>query len=127
MKIFLGGTCRKSKWRDKLIPLLTMDYFDPRVRDWTPECVVNENKEKDLCDIILYVITRRDSVYSIAEVVDDSNKRPHKTIFCLYDEDNNFNEADRRSLSNIADMIKRNGSEIYYVQNMEALARYLYK
>ena len=56
MKIFLGGTCRKSKWRDKLIPLLTMDYFDPRVRDWTPECVVNENKEKDLCDIILYVM-----------------------------------------------------------------------
>ena len=99
--------------------MLRVPYFDPVVKNWTKECIAKENKEKSESTIRLYVIDCRDSVYSIAEVVDDSNKRPHKTIFCLYDEDNNFNEADRRSLSNIADMIKRNGSEIYYVQNEE--------
>ena len=38
MKVFLGGTCAESKWREKLIPLLKCDYFNPVVDDWTPEC-----------------------------------------------------------------------------------------
>ena len=31
MKVFLGGTCAESKWREKLIPLLQCDYFNPVV------------------------------------------------------------------------------------------------
>ena len=38
MKVFLGGTCNNSKWRDKLIPMLNIDYFNPVVDDWTEEC-----------------------------------------------------------------------------------------
>ena len=39
MKIFLGGTCNESTWRDELIPNLTIDYFNPVVKDWTPDCM----------------------------------------------------------------------------------------
>lgn len=30
-KVFLGGTCNGSIWREKLIPLLKIDYFNPVV------------------------------------------------------------------------------------------------
>lgn len=41
MKIFLGGTCCETTWRDELIPYLekaNIEYFNPVVKDWTPEC-----------------------------------------------------------------------------------------
>jgi hypothetical protein len=34
-KVFLGGTCNESLWRDKLIKLLKIEYFNPVVPDWT--------------------------------------------------------------------------------------------
>lgn len=37
-KIFLGGTCNESTWRDRVIKKLKIDYFNPVVEDWTPEC-----------------------------------------------------------------------------------------
>jgi len=30
-KVFLGGTCNESTWRDELIPMLEIDYFNPVV------------------------------------------------------------------------------------------------
>jgi len=86
MKVFLGGTCNGSVWRDKLIPMLNIEYFNPVVEDWTEECMLEERKQREICDYCLYVITPSMSgVYSIAEVVDDSNKRPTITIFCVLD------------------------------------------
>ena len=38
-KVFLGGTCNGSKWRNELIPSLNVDYFDPVVEDWNEEAV----------------------------------------------------------------------------------------
>lgn len=32
MKVFLGGTCNNSTWREELKPLLKIDYFDPVVK-----------------------------------------------------------------------------------------------
>lgn len=65
-KVFLGGTCNESTWRDELIPKLEeidFDYFNPVVEDWTPECQDIEIYEKaNNCDIHLYVITDRKSV-----------------------------------------------------------------
>lgn len=50
MKVFLGGTCNNSIWRDVLIPLLTdngINYFNP---------VVDEGKYlKNLEDIPKYL------------------------------------------------------------------------
>ena len=45
-KVFLGGTCNESTWRVELIPLLKIDYFNPVVEDWTPECQAEEERQE---------------------------------------------------------------------------------
>lgn len=87
MKVFLGGTCTGYKWRDDLIPMLKCDYYNPIVENWSEKDRERETVERETSDYVLYVITSGiKGVYSIAEVVDDSNKRPFKTLFCvLYD------------------------------------------
>lgn len=100
-KVFLGGTCNDSKWRDYLIPMLDINYFNPVVDDWNEECHLKELKQREICDYCLYTITPRMlGVYSIAEVIDDSNKRPDKTILCVLKEDDRFpdDEIDAPSL-----------------------------
>jgi len=125
MKVFLGGTCNESKWRDILISQLKIDYFNPVVDDWTSECQREELRQRKICDICLYTITKLKSVYSIAEVVDDSNKRPKKTIFCISDEyeEFKFSNIQKKHLKAIGDMVIRNGGIIFY--NLEVLANYL--
>ena len=82
MKVFLGGTCSGWKWRDKLQPLLKCDFYNPIVRNWSEEDRLKEVHERETSDYVLYGITNGiKGVYSIAEVVDDSNKRPEKTLF----------------------------------------------
>ena len=85
--IFLGGTYN-STWRDKLISMLKCSYFNPIVPDWNKEAYQEELRQREFCDYCLYVITpNMTGMYSIAEAVDDSNKRPEKTIFCVLEED----------------------------------------
>jgi hypothetical protein len=45
-KVFLGGTCNGSTWRDALIKDLQIDYFQPQGEDWTPEMMEEEIKQK---------------------------------------------------------------------------------
>ena len=126
MKVFLGGTCNESKWRQDLIKILNIDYFNPLVEDWTSECQEEEIKQRKECDFVLYTITpKMTGVYSIAEVVDDSNKRPEKTIFCLIDEDDKefFTEAQRRSLQAVSKMVKLNGGKCFV--SLYSVAKYL--
>ena len=116
MKVFLGGTCNNSKWREEVISQLKIDYFNPVVEDWTPECMKEEIKQRDLCDFCLYVITpKMSSVYSIAEVVDDSNKKPGKTIFCFLEKDDGaaFSQGSIKSLHSVGLLIKRNGGNYF--------------
>jgi len=125
-KVFLGGTCNKSKWRDKLIPMLKVNYFNPVVDNWTPECQTEEIKQRENCDYCLYVITpRMTGVYSIAEVVDDSNKRPEKTLFAVIEKDGvlTFNEGQLKSLSQVSKMVERNGGKAF--QTLFQVADYL--
>jgi len=145
-KVFLGGTCAETVWREKLIKMLEIDYFNPVVEDWTEECMKEERIQRETCDYCLYVITpSMQGVYSIAEVVDDSNKRPEKTIFCLLQHEipskyeigsdgktpfeiypNNkreFNVSETKSLNQVGEMVKRNGG--VYVDSLEKVAYYL--
>lgn len=127
-KVFLGGTCNNSTWRDKLIPLLKIDYFNPVVDDWTPECQDKEIRQRELCDYCLYTITpKMTGVYSIAEVVDDSNKRPEKTILCVLDEDdeNSFSETQIKSLKQVKEMVKNNEANVF--DSLEDIASFLNK
>lgn len=128
MKVFLGGTCNNSTWRDELIPMLTIDYFNPVVEDWTEECMAEEIKQREECDFCLYVITpEMTGVYSIAEVVDDSNKRPHKTLFCFLQSTSGdalyFSPAQIKSLKQVTKMVRDNGG--YFADTLEMAASYL--
>jgi hypothetical protein len=120
--VFLGGTCGKSTWRDELIPKLKIDYFNPVVDDWTPECQEEEIRQREKCDYVLYVITSdMEGVYSIAEVVDDSNKRPEKTIFCYLED--GFNDKQKKSLEQVKKMILQNGGKV--CDSLSEIANYL--
>ncbi len=116
MKVFLGGTCNESTWRNILIPMLNIEYFNPVVSDWTPACMEEELRQREICDLCLYVITpKMTGTYSIAEVVDDSNKRPSKTIFVRLRSDGQvtFDEGQWRSLGAVAQMVQRNGVAVF--------------
>lgn len=141
-KVFLGGTRNESSWRDKLISMLTIDYFNPVVEDWTEEYYQEELEQREVCDYCLYVITpKMAGVYSIAEVVDDSNKRPSRTIFCVLEKDTYtergeikdgvyyqiydkyFSESQLRSLDKVGRMIERNGGK--YFKTLKEVADFL--
>jgi hypothetical protein len=125
-KVFLGGTCNDSKWRDKLIEKLEIDYFNPVVDDWTEDDYKEELKQRKECDYCLYVITpKMKGTYSIAEVVDDSNKRPEKTLFSFLktDGDEKFDSEQTKSLDKVGIMIKENGGK--YLKTLDEISVYL--
>ncbi len=125
-RVFLGGTCNESTWRDILIPMLKIDYFNPVVDDWNEGAQQRELYEREHCDFVLCFITpKMTGVYAIAEVIDDSNKRPEKTIFGYLrrDEDKVFDEGQLRSLRAVAKLIERNGANVSY--SIEDIATFL--
>ena len=111
MKVFLGGTCAGRKWRNEIIPLLQCDYYNPIVKNWSEEDRLREVRERQTADYVLYVLTAdMAGVYSSAEVIDDSNKRPQKTILCiLYD---GFGPKMSHSLNAVARLAEENGAKV---------------
>lgn len=113
-KVFLGGTTNDSNWRDTLIKKLKIDFFNPVVDDWDEEAQKEEIKQRKNCDYVLYVITPKMlGVYSIAEVIDDSNKRPKKTIFLylLEDDGKEFEKHQIKSLDMVGQMVEENNGK----------------
>ena len=116
MKVFLGGTCNESNWRNRIIPMLEVGFFNPVVDDWTPDCMAEELRQREECDVCLYVITpKMTGVYSVAEVIDDSNKRPARTVFVRLrdDGDEKFTDGQWKSLGAVAQMVERNGGTAF--------------
>ena len=125
-KVFLGGTCNGSLWRESLIPLLTIDYFNPVVPNWTPECQVEEVKQRETCDFCLYVLTpKMTGVYSVAEVADDSNKRSEKTILVYLEKDveATFTPHQLKSIVQTGKLVVKNGAKCF--ATLEEVAEYL--
>lgn len=125
-KVFLGGTCNDSTWRDTVIKQLKIKHFNPVVDDWTEEAYKEELIQREECDFCLYVITpKMTGVYSIAEVVDDSNKRPGKTIFCFIEEDDDetFTKGQIKSLDKVGEMVSKNGG--IYFKTLSAVISFL--
>lgn len=122
MKVFLGGTCAGRKWRDELIPQLKCQYYNPIVKNWSEEDRLREVHERQTSDFVLYVITAdMAGVYSIAEVIDDSNKRPNKTLLCvLYD---GFGKKMAHSLKAVENLAQENGARVF--ENLNEVARFL--
>lgn len=111
MKVFLGGTCNKTTWRDELIIKLEkdkIDYYNPVVDNWTPEDQQEEIKQKDyLCDTHLYYITSAmTGVFSIAEAVDSAYKNKN----CIFTFDpKDFDEFQIKSLTAVGELIDAAG------------------
>lgn len=113
MKVFLGGTCGTSNWREEFIPMLTIDYFNPLVENWTEKNKIIENTQKNICDYNLFVLTSETTgLFSIAEALDQSNKNPFKTIFCLIED--GFDKAQLDSFHAICQLITHNGALVFY-------------
>ena len=137
MKVFLGGTCNGSTWRKELIPKLTIDYFDPVVDDWNEEAQAREIQERKNCDYCLYVITPEMlGFYSIAEVMDDSHMRPHRTLFCVINRgkyiystgddsgmERTFSRKQLHSLEAVKALVTRRGGNV--LENLDAVAKLL--
>lgn len=122
MKVFLGGTCSGYKWRDDLIKMLKCDYYNPIVKNWSESDRLREVYERETDDIILYVITNGlKGVYSIAEVVDDSNKRPEKVVFCVLED--GFDNQMKHSLQAVKNLVRDNGVKV--CDNLLEVAGYI--
>lgn len=130
-KVFLGGTYNSSTWRSEIIQYLdyyNIDYFNPIVDVWNEEAKQNEIRERQTCDFVLYTITpKMTGCYSIAEVVDDSNKRPEKTILVILtkDEQSEFDARQLVSLSAVASLVKSNGGHCF--SNLKSAIDYICK
>jgi len=119
-KVFLGGTCAGSTWRDELIPKLEIEYFNPVVDDWTEAAQEEELKQREECSHCLYVLTPlMQGVYSVAEVVDDSNKRPDRVLLCILQTDIDeygdkavWSKQNAKSLKMLEKMVEDNGAKV---------------
>lgn len=127
--VFLGGTGNGSVWRDRVISFLEYSYFNPVLPDnveWNEDAQKNENTAKLNSDYLLYTITpEMTGVYSIAEIVDDSNKNPDKTILCILEEYGglSFNKGQMKSLKAVADLVANNGVVVF--DNLDDTIKYL--
>lgn len=115
-EVGLFGTCNNSQWREAIIPLLNCKYYNPVVADWTEEAQQKELEKRQTCDYILYVITpKMTGVYAIAESVDDSNKRPDRTLFCVIENDDNneFTEHQLKSIKMVKNLVRENSARVF--------------
>jgi len=138
IRIFLGGTCAETTWRDELIELLKkydIEWFNPVVEDWTPECQAIEEEEKNhKCNVHLYVITdAMMGTYSVAESIHSAHlanmygTSVDLIIFAILKSDKwqkhdtkSFN-ADMRLIKDIAP----HNSIVTWVDNMEQLCEHI--
>lgn len=61
LAIGMFGTCGGSTWREKFIEKYEeqgMNYFNPQVENWTPECAVDEARHLAEDKIILFPVTQ---------------------------------------------------------------------
>ena len=126
-KIFLGGTCNESTWRNKLIPLLEekgIEYYNPVVEDWTPEHQQEEYRQKEICDVHLYLITKKmKGVFSIAEAVASCQDASKLILFVFANFDGEFDEGERKSLDAVGNLIVKLGGAYHTgINTIEELA-----
>lgn len=125
-EVGLFGTCNDSQWREALIPLLNCKYYNPVVKDWNEEAQRIELEKRQTCDFMLFVITpKMTGFYAIAEVVDDSNKRPESTLFCVLetDDENEFTEHQMKSIKMTKNLIRENGARVF--ESLQDIADFL--
>ncbi len=125
-KIFLGGTCANTTWRDDLIRMLNnIPYFNPVVQDWTISAQEREIIEKeDYCNIHFYCITSEmKGVFSIAEVIDSVHTKGKRTILQVIPK--GFEDYQLRSLQAVVDLVNTRGGIAYIDNDLSRASRIL--
>jgi hypothetical protein len=125
-KIFLGGTCAETTWRNELISKLnSIPYFNPVVEDWNEHCQEIEKHEKEhFCNIHFYCITKEmQGVFSIAEVVDSVHNKSKRTI--LHVIPIGFEKGQLKSLQAVVDLVNSRGGIAYIDNDLIRSARVL--
>lgn len=121
-KVFLGGSCFGEDWRAQLIPLIQIAHFNPLVDDWTADCKMIEDAEKNVvCNIHLYVITSPKSIYSIAEAVQSSMTNGKSTILHVIPK--GFKKQELKHMTEICNLVKDNGAIVYIDEELARTAR----
>lgn len=130
LTVFLGGTCNGSVWRNDLLRLLSdkVKAFNPVVSVWDERAKFEEKYHREHDDVRLYCITPAMSgIYSIVEVVDDSNKRPDSTVLCVLYTDLSgsytFTKHQTDSINAFMDLVEANGVKVF--DNLYDLSVYL--
>ena len=135
MRVFLGGTCANTIWRNELIKEFEqfgIEYFNPVVEDWTPECqAIEEDEKNNKCDCHLYVITKEMmGVYSIAEIINSAwqsiiyGTKVSFVVFAVLDE-GTWQKHERKSFDAIMNLvcnIAPQNAKCGYVKNMKEVA-----
>ncbi|NOQ71135.1 MAG: hypothetical protein GQ574_03975 [Crocinitomix sp.] len=117
MKAFIGGGLgADSDILNQLKSELKIDHFDPKTlpRDFHSIKIVKDEWES--CDYCLYVISPQMKGFDpVVDAVNDSNKRPNKTLYCFLLEDagNTFTDHQVKSLSTIGKMVENNGARFF--------------
>jgi hypothetical protein len=138
MRIFLGGTCADTTWREEFIKEIEgseIEYFNPVVKDWTPECqAIEEDEKNNKCDTHLYVITKEMmGTYSIAEIINSAwqavvyGTKVNFVIFAVLNE-GTWQKHEIKSFNAVMEMVKHiapHNSIALYVKNMKELTDYI--
>lgn len=123
-RIFMGGTTQGFNWREVLEnrfkDVENVGLFNPVVDDWNCERIRIENEYKEICEMNLFVVTPyMEGVYSIAEAVDLSNKKPENLVFAYIDhfvdgkEIRDFTKKMKHSLNVTGKLIEKNGGKVF--------------
>lgn len=129
MKVFLGGTCNESNWRDEYIERLDKEgytSFNPVVDDWDDEAQALEEQAKKECDVLLFTITPKMSgVFSIAEVTERAIINPTRTIFNVIAGDGKyqFNQNQLDSLIAVGKLVTKYGG--YFCSGLDSVVKAL--
>ena len=119
-KVFLGGTCGTSSWRESFCDG-SIDVFDPVVPDWTPECQLEEDKQKDICTFHLYGLTKEQSgCYTFFEIADSIRKHKHVVLLVL---DILQNDKMKSTVEKIIKDLEKDSVPIFY--DIESCKLYL--
>jgi hypothetical protein len=114
-EVFLGGTCAGPDYREQLIPLLTVPYFNPVVADWKPEDAAREDRAKEEASANVFVITPAAiGMYSVAELTELAIES-EKPLFVMFMEVEGFtwNEHQLKSNAQIKKLLSKYNALIF--------------
>lgn len=128
--VFLGGTANGSTWRDKLIPLLQVPYFNPIVENWTTDDRTREDQAKQAAELLLYVITpRQEGFYAVVEAtVDALRSDAKKVLICFldFDEGMHWDRHQQASISAIENLLQLPGNgDAVFAHTLNGVASYI--